>query len=108
LDKETALTLEAILNRLKSTLKRARGVEATVHWLKDGGWTDATGETLENEEIVFYAEGLLMDEFGMAWQLVGAPGMPDHLRLFFWQEGPSPLPDAPEGMQVLETAATTD
>jgi hypothetical protein len=98
---------EVILNQLKSTLKRARGCEATVHWLKDGGWSDATGETLENEEIVFYAEGLLMEGFGMAWQVVGAPGAPDHLRLFFWQDSPAPLPDAPEGMQVLEAGAST-
>lgn len=102
------MTIEVTLNRLKSALKRARGVEATVHWLKDSGWTDATGETLENEEIVFYAEGLLMDEFGMAWQVVGEPGAPDHLRLFFWQDRPAPLPAAPEGMQVLEAGATTD
>lgn len=97
------MTLEITLNQLKSTLRRAKGVEATVHWSKSGQWTDATGETLENEEIVFYAEGLLMDGFGMAWQLVGSAGKADHLRLYFWQEQAPQLPPAPAGMEILET-----
>lgn len=99
------MTIEPILNRLKSTLRTARGAEALAFWAKDGGWIDAMGETLEHEEIVFYAEGMVMEGLRIAWQVLaegeGAPA--DHLRLYFWQGDRPALPLAPEGMRVIET-----
>lgn len=97
------MSLDVILNRLKSTLRRAKGVEALAFWATKDGWTDALGETLENEEIVFYAEGLLMEGTRLAWQLIAADGTPDHLRLYFWQGDRPALPDAPSGQTILET-----
>ncbi|WP_435256911.1 hypothetical protein ACSBLW_12290 [Thioclava sp. FR2] len=97
------MSLDVILNQLKSTLRRAKGVEALAFWAGNGEWTDALGETLENEEIVFYAEGLLMEGTRLAWQLIAEDGAPDHLRLYFWQESRPEFPPAPEGQTVLET-----
>lgn len=97
------MTLETTLNRLKSTLSRAKGIEALVFWAKDGLWADAIGETLEHEEIVFYAEGLLMEGTAMAWQVIGTADAPDHLRLFFWQGSAPALPAAPAGFAVLDS-----
>ena len=97
------MSLDVILNQLKSSLRRAKGVEALAFWATKDGWTDALGETLENEEIVFYAEGLLMEGTQLAWQLIAENGAPDHLRLYFWQDSRPELPTAPEGQTVLET-----
>lgn len=97
------MTIEAHLNRLKSTLKRARGIEAEVYWARGGEWSDATGETLEHEEIVYYAEGLLLDGFQLAWRVIGSDGAADLLELYFWQTEAPALPSLPVGMRCLET-----
>lgn len=100
------MTIEPALNRLKSALRRARGVEATVHWAKAGEWSEAHDEPLEHEEIIYYAEGLLLDGFDMAWQLLGDDARPENLRLFFWQEGTAPpLPAPPAALKVLDQSA---
>ena len=97
------MTLEPILNQLKGTLRRAKGCEAMAFWATGGAWKDAVGETLEHEEIVFYAEGLLMEGHNIAWQVVGDESGPDHLRLFFWHGDFPPLPAVPAGLKILET-----
>lgn len=54
-------------------------------------WGDIPSEALEAEEVVFYAESLLIEGFNMDWTLVAdATGATDHLRLCFWQDGPPP------------------
>ena len=99
------MEIEPALNRLKGALRRATGVEATVLWARDGSWQEAHGEPLEHEEIAYYAEGLLMDGFGMAWQLLGDAAGPEGLRLFFWQDGlPPPLPPVPAPLSLLDQA----
>jgi hypothetical protein len=84
-------------------LARARPeIEGLVFWGGPEGWSDAPSEVLEAEEIVFYAEGLLLDGFGMDWVAAGpGDGLADHLRLCFWQEG-DPPPPVPEGWRVLD------
>lgn len=101
------MTHEPVLNALKSTLRRARGVEALAFWARDGLWTDAVGETLEPEEIAFYAEGLLIEGLSAAWQVLAMAGetAPDHIRLYFWQGTAPALPPAPAGMAILETVS---
>lgn len=96
------MSIDATLNQLKSTLRRAKGAEALAFWASGDAWADALGETLEHEEIVFYAEGLLIEGTRMAWQVIGAEGAIDHLRLYFWQDGRPDLPPAPEGFEVLD------
>ncbi len=82
-------------------------VEGAVVWGDATGWDiqdDAT-ELLDAEEIAFYAEGLLMEGFGMIWQAMAeadTPKDPDHILLMFWQ-GPThaPTPPPPDGWLVM-------
>lgn len=75
-------------------------IEAHVLWCAKGDWSDASGDVLEAEEIAFYAEGLLDEGFGAAWQhLVSADG-DAHIRLLFWQSGAPVLPDLPQGWSL--------
>jgi hypothetical protein len=100
-----ALTpVEAFLAPLARVARAHRSVEGLVFWGGSGGWPATPSEALEPEEIVFYAEGLLAEGFGMEWTLVaedeGGDG-PGHLRLCFWQEG-DPPPDLPPGWRAVE------
>ncbi|MEO8245221.1 MAG: hypothetical protein ABI832_23350 [bacterium] len=76
-------------------------VEGAVLWGDAAGWQvqDDTTELLDAEEIAFYAEGLLLEGFGMIWQAVAdaaTPKDPDHILLMFWQ-GPTVAPPLPPG-----------
>jgi hypothetical protein len=87
--------VEAFLAPLARIARKHRDIEGLVFW---GGeqWGASPSEALEAEEIVFYAEGLLIDGFCMDWALVADETGPDHLRLCFWQEGePPPAVQAP-------------
>ena len=71
-------------------------VEGAVIWGDADGWQaqDDTTELLDAEEIAFYAEGLLIEGFGMIWQAIAdadSPKAADHVLLMFWQ-GPAPEP----------------
>jgi hypothetical protein len=81
--------------------RRVKTIEAYVLWHKDGAWSDANGDLLETDEIVFYAEGLLMEGFGMAWDHLTDAALGDHIRLCFWQGPPPPLPEVPPGATRL-------
>lgn len=85
--------VEAFLAPLAKIARTHRDIEGLVFW---GGeaWGDSPSEALEAEEIVFYAEGLLLDGFHMDWALVADGDAPDHLRLCFWQDGGPPPPVA--------------
>lgn len=91
---------ETFLAPLHALTLRLPEVEAQVLWFADGTWSDGAGEMLEAEEIAFYAEGLLAEGFGAAWQhLTSAQGDP-HIRLMFWQTGTPTLPDPPPGWTI--------
>jgi hypothetical protein len=92
--------VEAFLAPLAKIARRHRDIEGLVFW---GGeaWGDSPSEALEAEEVVFYAEGLLLDGFHMDWVLVGEGDAPDHLRLCFWQDG-GPPPALRPGWTALE------
>jgi hypothetical protein len=96
--------IEAFLAPLARIARKAPEIEGLVFWDGSDGWDDSPSEALEAEEIAFYAEGLLLDDFRMRWWLVAvaeSPGLADHLRLAFWQDD-SPPPVLPEGWVALE------
>lgn len=83
--------------------------EGHVLWAEDGAWVeqDDADEGLDGEEIAYYAEGLLLEGFGLTWQAlaeVETPGDIAHVLMFF-QENPNdpapPLPGMVEGWAVV-------
>ena len=86
-------------------------VEGAVIWGDGDGWQaqDDNTELLDAEEIAFYAEGLLLEGFGMIWQAMAdqdAPKQADHIRLMFWQgAAPEPPPDPGDGWLILAQGA---
>lgn len=74
--------------------------EGHVLWAEDGAWAEQADmdEGLDGEEIAFYAEGLLLEGFGLVWQALAEPETPteiEHILLFF-QENPNlPAPGIP-------------
>jgi hypothetical protein len=88
---------------LADLLTRARGIEAAVFWHDGTGWPDEPQEVLEGEEVLFYAEGLLAEGFSLAWAaFADSPGgRPDHLRLWFREDGPADPPRAPPHWQPV-------
>jgi hypothetical protein len=93
--------LEAFLAPLGRLASKHAWIEGLVFWGGPDGWDQSPTEALEAEEILFYAEGLLIDGFHMDWALVAETGDdPGHLRLCFWQEGPPP-PALPPGWRAL-------
>jgi hypothetical protein len=104
---------EAFLAPLARLTARHPGLEGEVLWAaevtegEDAGWQvqdDAT-EMLDAEEIAFYAEGLMMEGFGLLWQAMAEAGTtsPDHILLMVWEPGatPPPAPEAAEGWAIL-------
>ena len=103
----TQTPIEAFLAPLARLAAKFPDVEGAVIWGDADGWQaqDDTTELLDAEEIAFYAEGLLMEGFGMIWQAIAdadSPRTADHFLLMFW-EGPAPQPPGPpdEGWLVL-------
>jgi hypothetical protein len=95
--------MEDFLAALAGLARKHPEIEGMVFWGSADGWDPTPSEALEPEEIAFYAEGLLLDGFQMAWALVAQPDtptLPDHLRLEFWQDGPPP-PAEPAGWVTL-------
>jgi hypothetical protein len=96
--------IEVFLAPIARIARKMPEIEGLVFWGGSDGWDSAPSEALEAEEIAFYAEGLLLDGFGMRWWLVAlaeSPDLPDHLRLAFWQDE-SPPPALPDGWVALE------
>ena len=85
--------IEGYLAPLVALALRQPEIEALVFWGDGAGWADDPSESLESEEIAFYAEGLLLEGFNLQWQILATPAtptMPDHIRLMIWQDGPQP------------------
>lgn len=85
-------------------------VEAEVIWANGTEWEPqhGTDALLDAVEIPFYAEGLLLEGFQMHYQILAeteAPKDAAHVRLFFWQTDPAPLP-TPEPELTLIASAT--
>ena len=90
------MTPAVFLAPLVRLCTRFPDVEGAVVWADAQGWQpqdDAT-ERLDAEEIAFYAEGLLIEGFGLHWQALAEADTPKHptaVVLMFWQ-GTPPLP----------------
>ena len=94
--------IEAFLAPLARITRKSPGIEGLVFWGGEDGWSASPSEALEAEEVVFYAEGLLLDGFHMDWALLeDAEGLTRDLRLCFWQDGTAPPPPS-GGWKVLE------
>ena len=103
--------LDSFLAPLAKLAARFPQIGGAVIWADATGWQvqdDAT-ELLDAEEIAFYAEGLLLEGFGMIWQAIADPDQPktpDHIRLMFWQAAAAPaLPATPDGWVILAQGA---
>ncbi len=103
--------IPTFLSPLARLAERFPAVEGAVIWADGDDWAvqDDTTEQLDAEEIAFYAEGLLMEGFGMIWQAMAdstRPKEPDHILLMFWQ-GPTapPLPTPTEGWVIHSQGA---
>ena len=107
------LAIQAFLAPLKRLAARHPGVEGQVLWAAevDEGWQvqDDTADMLDAEEIPFYIEGLLVEGFGLIWQVMAEAGEgrrdPDHVLVMVWEAG-TPPPAAPspaEGWVLLDS-----
>lgn len=106
-NKSDPTPIEAFLSPLARITRKAPGIEGFVFWGGPEGWGASPTETLEAEEVVFYAEGLLLDGFHLDWALIeDEAGISRDLRLSFWQEG-EPPPAPPKSWRVLETGRWT-
>ena len=103
--------IATFLTPLARLAERFPAVEGAVIWAEGDLWAvqDDTTELLDAEEIAFYAEGLLMEGFGMVWQAMAdtaRPKEPDHILLMFWQGPTAPqTPTATEGWVILSQGA---
>ena len=92
------MTPADFLTPLARLAARFPDVEGAVVWADPQGWQpqdDAT-ERLDAEEIAFYAEGLLIEGFGLHWQALAEadhPKTPTTVVLMVWQGTPPPAPD---------------
>ena len=105
--------LQAFLAPLKRLAARHPGIEGQVLWAAEveDGWQvqDDTADMLDAEEIPFYIEGLLVEGFGLLWQVMAEAGPgrrdPDHVLVMVWdaEATPPPAPTAAEGWILLDS-----
>lgn len=99
------MTLPDPLLPLAALIRRHPDVEAQVLWASGDTWEaqDDQDEMMDGEEIPYYAEGLLMEGFGIAWLALGEATVAEVLLLMVWEPGTTPPepPVAEEGWQVL-------
>jgi hypothetical protein len=108
-----SLAIQAFLAPLKRLAARHPGIEGQVLWAAevDDGWQvqDDTADMLDAEEIPFYIEGLMVEGFGLIWQVMAeaAEGRrdPDHVLVMVWETGtpPPPAPTPAEGWVLLDS-----
>lgn len=102
------MTVEEFLAPLARIAAKNPDLEAQVIWAADGAWQPQadTAELLDAEEIAFYAEGMLLEGFGMIWEVLAedeTPAKPAFVRLYFWQ-GAMPEAAAAEAIVVIRAA----
>ena len=104
----TQTPLDTFLTPLARLAAKHPAVEGSVVWAEGEGWQvqDDTTEMLDAEEIAFYAEGMLLEGFGMIWEVLAedeTPAKPAFVRLYFWQ-GAMPEAAAAEAIMVIRAA----
>jgi hypothetical protein len=99
------MTLPDALTPLAALIRRHPDVEAQVLWASGEDWEaqDDQDEMMDGEEIPYYAEGLLMEGFGLEWLALGEGAQAEVLLLMVWEPGslPPPRPEPEAGWQVL-------
>jgi len=91
---KTLTPIEVFLAPLARIAALDPDIEGHVFWARDGQWPDEPAETLEPEEIAFYAEGLLQEGFRLTWQAVGTPeDGPEAILIYVWQGEAAAPPD---------------
>lgn len=103
---KTLTPIEAFLAPLVKIAAKFPNLEGEVIWAADNDWQaqDDDIEFLDAEEVPYYAEGLLMEGFKLHYQVLAetdAPKEPAHIRLFFWQDNPPPMPDPGAGLLIF-------
>ena len=106
---KTSDPIDDFLAPLKRLGLKFPDIEAHVLWAEGGAWQaqDEAEEGLEGEEIAYYAEGLLLEGFGLTWFALAPddnPAAPEHVLLYFREDPAAPapaLPGPPEGWQVM-------
>ena len=85
------------LKPLADLARKYPQIEGEVIWANGSDWTaqDDDTEGLDGEEIPFYAEGMIAEGYGCAWQIM-VDAAPEFVRLFFWQGKMPTLPDDPD------------
>lgn len=99
--------IDALLEPLRGVTRKHKTIEAYVLWHESGAWTDANGDMLETDEIVFYAEGLLIEGFCLGWDHLTDAQLGDHVRLCFWQGDAPGLPALLPGVTRLSGGQIT-
>lgn len=90
------------LHSLTKLAHRYAELDAQVLWWRNGEWDDADEDLIEAEEMPFYAEGMLMEGYACAWQILADEEGPAGCRLYFWPKAETaPLPALPEGFTLL-------
>lgn len=94
------------LNPLATLCRKHPTLEAQVIWAEGGDWQpqEDDDEGLDGEEIAFYAEGMVLEGYACAWQVLGI-GAPEFVRLFFWMGVMPPLPSDPDLITQGSTSA---
>lgn len=85
-------TVEDFLQGLQRATRKHPESDAFVFWAKGTDWSDASDEPLDAEELPYYAEGLLMEGFGLCWRLLMAANGEPVMHLYCWQADPPELP----------------
>lgn len=94
------------LNPLAALCRKHPTLEAQVIWAEGGDWQPQEDDDagLDGEEIAFYAEGMVLEGYACAWQVLGI-GAPEFVRLFFWMGDMPPLPSDPDLITQGSTSA---
>lgn len=103
-NKPNPTRIEEFLAPLANLALKQPLIEGLVFWGDASGWDATPSEALESEEIAFYAEGLLLEGFRMVWvvtALADTPALPDHVRLYFWQDDAAAPPPLPAGWATV-------
>ena len=101
---------DAFLAPLVKLATRFPDLQGAVIWAGADGWQvqDDQSELLDAEEIAFYAEGLLLEGFGLIWQAMAeadTPKHPGHILLMVWQGTAPATPEPPAGRIITAQGA---
>jgi len=103
---KTLSPIESFLAPLAKLAAKNPEIEGEVIWANGADWQPQEDDDagLDGEEIAFYAEGMVLEGYACAWQVLGI-GAPEFVRLFFWMGDMPPLPSDPDLITQGSTSA---